>query len=100
MGAILRERAGEIGVMCMGPQFVDVDYGERGCFETLAGLHFLAFATLMVARFVAHLAELADRSLERVSGAVQRINDARFEEPREEARHISLMKAAGFMAGS
>jgi predicted NBD/HSP70 family sugar kinase len=34
--------AGEIGVMCMGPQFVDVDYGERGCFETLAGLHGLA----------------------------------------------------------
>jgi glucokinase len=34
--------AGEIGVMCMGPQYVDVDYGERGCFETLAGLHGLA----------------------------------------------------------
>jgi glucokinase len=34
--------AGEIGVMCMGPQFVDVDYGERGCFETLAGLHGLS----------------------------------------------------------
>jgi glucokinase len=34
--------AGEIGVMCMGPQYVDADYGERGCFETLAGLHGLA----------------------------------------------------------
>jgi glucokinase len=34
--------AGEIGVMCMGPQFVDVDYGEHGCLETVAGLHALA----------------------------------------------------------
>ncbi len=34
--------AGEIAVMCMGPQFIDVDFGERGCFETLAGLHALA----------------------------------------------------------
>jgi glucokinase len=34
--------AGEIAVMCMGPQFIDVDFGERGCFETLAGLQALA----------------------------------------------------------
>src|SRR5512134_3343405 len=34
--------AGEIAVMCMSPQFIDVDFGERGCFETLAGLHALA----------------------------------------------------------
>ena len=34
--------AGEIAVMCMGPQFIDVEFGERGCFETLAGLHALA----------------------------------------------------------
>jgi len=34
--------AGEIAVMCLGPQFIDVDFGERGCFETLAGLHALA----------------------------------------------------------
>jgi len=34
--------AGEIGLMCMGPQFVDRDFGERGCLETLAGLQALA----------------------------------------------------------
>jgi glucokinase len=34
--------AGEIAVMCMGPQFVDTDYGGRGCLETLAGLQALA----------------------------------------------------------
>jgi glucokinase len=30
--------AGEIGLMCMGPQFVDQDFGSRGCLETLSGL--------------------------------------------------------------
>ena len=30
--------AGEIGLMCMGPQYANVDYGARGCLETLAGL--------------------------------------------------------------
>ena len=30
--------AGEIGLMCMGPQYVDIDYGSRGCLETLTGL--------------------------------------------------------------
>jgi glucokinase len=34
--------AGEIAVMCMGPQYVDQDFGRRGCLETLAGLHALA----------------------------------------------------------
>ena len=34
--------AGEIAVMCMGPQYVDVDFGRRGCLETLAGLQGLA----------------------------------------------------------
>jgi glucokinase len=33
--------AGEIGLMCMGPQFVDTDYGSRGCLETLTGLRTL-----------------------------------------------------------
>jgi predicted NBD/HSP70 family sugar kinase len=32
------DMAGEIAVMCMGPQFVDCDFGGRGCLETLAGL--------------------------------------------------------------
>jgi glucokinase len=30
--------AGEIGLMCMGPQFVNQDFGSRGCLETLSGL--------------------------------------------------------------
>jgi glucokinase len=30
--------AGEIGVMCMGSEYVNVDFGSRGCLETLAGL--------------------------------------------------------------
>jgi glucokinase len=34
--------AGEIAVMSMGPQYTNVDYGSRGCLETLAGLEALA----------------------------------------------------------
>jgi len=34
--------AGEVAVMCMGPEYVDVPYGSHGCLETLAGLHALA----------------------------------------------------------
>jgi len=34
--------AGEIALMCMGPQYVDVDFGSRGCLETLAGLKAVA----------------------------------------------------------
>lgn len=34
--------AGEIALMCMGPQYVDGDFGPRGCLETLAGLKALA----------------------------------------------------------
>ena len=30
--------AGEIGLMCMGIDHLDQDYGSRGCLETLAGL--------------------------------------------------------------
>jgi len=40
-GALLRGHrflAGEIGLMCMGPQYLDRDFGTRGCLETLAGL--------------------------------------------------------------
>jgi glucokinase len=33
--------AGEIALMCMGPQYVQTDFGARGCLETLAGLHAL-----------------------------------------------------------
>jgi glucokinase len=34
--------AGEIGLMCMGPQYVEQDFGTRGCLETLAGLRALS----------------------------------------------------------
>jgi predicted NBD/HSP70 family sugar kinase len=34
--------AGEIAVMCMGEQYLGVDYGSRGCLETLAGLKALS----------------------------------------------------------
>ena len=34
--------AGEIGLMCMGPQYLDRDFGNRGCLETLAGQDALA----------------------------------------------------------
>ncbi|HET7747375.1 MAG TPA: ROK family protein [Vicinamibacteria bacterium] len=34
--------AGEIAVMCMGPEYVGRDFGSRGCLETLAGLQALA----------------------------------------------------------
>lgn len=33
-----RYLAGEIGLMCMGPQYVETDFGARGCLETLTGL--------------------------------------------------------------
>ncbi len=34
--------AGEIAMMCMAPEYVNVPYGTHGCLETLAGLHALA----------------------------------------------------------
>jgi glucokinase len=34
--------AGEIALMCMGPQFVGTDFGSHGCLEKLAGLKALA----------------------------------------------------------
>jgi glucokinase len=34
--------AGEIAVMCMGEQYLNIDYGSRGCLETLAGLKALS----------------------------------------------------------
>jgi glucokinase len=33
-----RYMAGEIGVMCMAPEYIGRDFGFRGCLETLAGL--------------------------------------------------------------
>jgi predicted NBD/HSP70 family sugar kinase len=34
--------AGEIALMCMGPQYVEENFGARGCFETLVGLKALS----------------------------------------------------------
>jgi predicted NBD/HSP70 family sugar kinase len=44
-GALLRGHrslAGEIALMCMGPQYASEDFGTRGCLETIAGVRALA----------------------------------------------------------
>ena len=59
--------SGEIAFMCMGPQYMDQDFGTRGCLETLASLKALGRA--MAARragatrgsWVAELLEAAGR---------------------------------------
>jgi glucokinase len=33
-----RYMAGEIGVMCMAPEYLNTDFGSRGCLEMIAGL--------------------------------------------------------------
>ena len=58
--------AGEIALMCMGPQYVNQDFGARGCLETLAGLKALAARWPRGARrdgegWVAELFEAAQR---------------------------------------
>jgi glucokinase len=58
--------SGEIGLMCAGPQYVDQDFGPRGCLETLAGLRSLAARWPRSARgdpegWVAELVEAARR---------------------------------------
>lgn len=67
--------AGEIGFMCMGPQYVDVDYGEHGCLETVAGLHALAArlprqAEEDPATWVSKVAEAAERGDEESRAAL------------------------------
>jgi len=57
--------AGEIGLMCMGPQYVEQDFGSRGCLETLAGLKTLVERWPHVAqrdpdRWVSELFEAAE----------------------------------------
>jgi glucokinase len=73
--------AGEIGFMCMGPQFVELDFGEHGCLETVAGLHALAARVPRVverdpANWIANLAEAADRGDEDARAAL--LETARF----------------------
>jgi len=34
--------AGEIALMCLGPQYVERDFGAHGCLETLAGMDAMA----------------------------------------------------------
>jgi glucokinase len=68
--------AGEIAGMCMGPQFVDVDYGSRGCLETLAGLQALAArwpgaAHGDPARWLAELSEASEDGDPRAREAIQ-----------------------------
>lgn len=57
--------AGEIGLMCMGPQYAYEDFGARGCLETLVGLKALAARNPKLAerdpeRWVAKLFDAAE----------------------------------------
>jgi glucokinase len=68
--------AGEIAGMCMAPQFVDVDYGSRGCLETIAGLQALAgrwpgAAGGDPARWLAELSEAFEDGDPRAREAIQ-----------------------------
>lgn len=56
--------AGEIGFMSMGPQFINIDYGDHGCLETVAGLQALAARVPKLveqdpAAWISNLAEMA-----------------------------------------
>ncbi len=67
--------AGEIGFMCMGPQYIDVDFGEHGCLETVAGLPALAArmpreAEKDPAMWISTVAEAAERGDEEARAAV------------------------------
>lgn len=73
--------AGEIGFMCMGPQYVEVDFGEHGCLETVAGLHALAARVPRAvqhdpANWLPNLADAADRGDEEARTAL--LETARF----------------------
>jgi glucokinase len=68
--------AGEIALMCMGPQFVETDFGMRGCLETLAGLNGLASHWVHPARgdgsrWVGELFEAAEAGDRRARTTVQ-----------------------------
>src|SRR5262249_7147805 len=70
--------AGEIGLMCMGPQFVDRDFGPRGCLETLAGLRALSRRWPRSARdnperWIAALVEAARHNDRRARKAVEEV---------------------------
>jgi glucokinase len=59
--------AGEVALMSMGPQYVNQNFGSRGCFETLAGLEALASRWPRArdqdpARWIAELFEAAERN--------------------------------------
>lgn len=59
--------AGEIALMCMGPEYVEQDFGERGCLETLANLTALAAhrreATTLLGIAATNLSLVIDPSL-------------------------------------
>ena len=67
--------AGEIGLMCMGPQYVNADFGPRGCLESLAGLKAVAARWPGTARggperWVTELCEAAERGDRRAEEAL------------------------------
>jgi predicted NBD/HSP70 family sugar kinase len=68
--------AGEIGLMCMGPQYVNADFGPRGCLESLAGLKAVAARWPGTARggperWVTELCEAAERGDRRAEEALE-----------------------------
>jgi glucokinase len=67
--------AGEIGLMCMGPQYVEEDFGARGCLESLVSLRTLTErwphpAQKDPERWVAELLEAAEAGDVRARKAV------------------------------
>ena len=67
--------AGEVAEMSMGPQFIDRDFGSRGCFETLAGLEALAARWPQArdgdpASWVAELLQAADEGDQQARDAI------------------------------
>jgi predicted NBD/HSP70 family sugar kinase len=70
--------AGEIALMCMGPQYVEQDFGARGCLESLVGLRALAARHPKLAerdpqRWVARLIEAAETGDARARAAVDEL---------------------------
>jgi predicted NBD/HSP70 family sugar kinase len=67
-------QAGEIGLSCLGPQYVETDFGARGCLETLAGMRGLlarwngAGRGREGARMLLEAAAAGDRSARRAIG--------------------------------
>jgi len=79
--------AGEVAEMSMGPQYIDKDFGPRGCFETLAGLEALA------ARWPRAREGDPARWVGELLGAAEKGDDEARQAVRETARFIGMAVA-------